>query len=393
MASIRKRSTAGGEARYDVRYRDPAGRVRTRTFRRRKEADRFATTTEADKARGNWVDPHAGRTAFADYANRWVGERTTSRGRKLAPRTVELYRSQLSRHIEPTFGDTELANISSEAVRTWHAVMVDKGHHTVAAKCYRLLRAILTTAVEDGLILKNPCVIKGAGVERASERPTATPAQVWALAEAIEAHLEAFVLTAAFVGLRFSEAAGLQRRHVDIAGRTITVEHQLERISKATAEELGVETEGFGPPKSDAGYRTLAIPTPLVPVLERHLATHSEPDPRGLVFVGPLGGSLARSNFSGKFIAAREKVDLPDGFRFHDLRHTHMTVAAESGASTRELMRRLGQSSPAAALRYQHATDSRDEAIADAVGERLARPKPSASDRGPVEPSQLRMDF
>jgi integrase len=393
MASIRKRNTSGGEARYDVRYWDPAGQVHTRTFRRRKDADRFASTTEADKARGTWVDPHAGRKAFADYANRWVGERTTSRGRKLAPRTVELYRSQLARHIEPTFGDTELARITSEAVRTWHAAMVDKGRLTLAAKCYRLLRAILATAVEDDLILKNPCAIKGAGVERASERPTATPEQVWALAEAIDAHLEAFVLTGAFVGLRFSEAAGLQRRHVDLVRRTITVEHQLERISKATADERGIEPEGFGPPKSDAGYRTLAIPAPLVPIIEYHLATYSEPGRHGLVFVGPLGGSLARSNFSGKFGAARAKIDLPDGFRFHDLRHTHMTVAAESGASTRELMRRLGQSSPAAALRYQHATDSRDEAIADAVGERLARPKPSTSDRRPTEASQLPLEF
>ena len=48
----------------------------------------------------------------------------------------------------------------------------------------------------------------------------------------------------------------------------------------------------------------------------------------------------------------------------HDLRQTGATLAAATGASTRELMLRLGHSSPAAALRYQHATADRDAAIA-----------------------------
>ncbi|MCO5317219.1 MAG: site-specific integrase [Microthrixaceae bacterium] len=389
MASVEKRSTGQGDTRYDVRYRDPAGKQRTRTFKRRKDAERYASTTEADLARGSWIDPNAGREVFRDYSERWVAERVTSRGRKLAPRTVELYRSQLERHIVPTFGDAELARITSASVRSWHAGMVDKGHGTAAAKCYRLLRAILATAVEDDLLVKNPCNIKGAGVERSAERPVATAEQVWALADAIEDHLEAFVLVAAFMGLRFSEAAGLQRRHVNVLHRTITVEQQLERVSRKTAEHLGIGVEGFGPPKSDAGYRTLKVPPPLVPIIEAHLEEHSEAGPDGLVFVGPLGGSLARSNFSGKFGEARRKAGLPDGFRFHDLRHTHMTVAAQSGASTAELMRRLGQSSPAAALRYQHATDSRDEEIASAVGEKLARPEPGACDGCAMEPTEL----
>ena len=46
---------------------------------------------------------------------------------------------------------------------------------------------------------------------------------------------------------------------------------------------------------------------------------------------------------------------------FHDLRHFSLTMAATSGATTKELMRRGGQSSPAAALRYQHATEEREQ--------------------------------
>jgi integrase len=373
VASIVKRTTAAGEPRYDVRYRDPAGRVHTKTFRRRKDADRCAVTVEADVLRGAWVDPIAGRVTFAGYAARWVDQRTTSRG-KLAPRTVELYRQQLRTHIVPTFGPLELSRITSSMVREWYAELIAAGHPTAAAKCYRLLRAILTTATEDDLIVKNPCSIKGAGIERSAERPTATPAQVWDAADAMPDHLRVFVLTAAFAGLRFSELAALTRRDVDMLHRTITVERQLERVSAATAEHLGIERERFGPPKTDAGYRTLAMPGPLVAEMEDHLARFAAPGADGLVFVGPLGGSLDRSNFRRAWGTARSAAGLPEGFRFHDLRHTHMTTAAESGASTKELMRRLGQSSPAAALRYQHATDRRDAAIAEAVGESLARP-------------------
>jgi integrase len=386
VASIVKRTTSTGDTHYLVRYRDPAGKVRNRTFHRRADADRFAATTTADMVRGAWVDPDAGRITFRAYSERWVAERTTSRGGKLAPRTIELYRAQLAKHLLPTFGDLDLGRITVPAVRSWHAALVGTGHRSAAAKCYRLLRAILATAVEDELIIRNPCSIKGAGVERSAERPTATPEQVWALADAMgtEAvgapHLRALVLVGAFAGLRFSEAAGLMRRHVDILHRTLTVEHQLQTVSKATAEHLGIEPVAFGAPKTDAGYRTLAIPAPLVPELEAHLGRYGQPGPDGLVFAGPLGGPLVRSNFHAKWKAARTAAGLPDGFRFHDLRHTHMTAAAESGASTKELMRRLGQSSPAAALRYQHATDRRDAAIADAVGEALARP--AATDEG-----------
>ncbi|MFD2691724.1 tyrosine-type recombinase/integrase [Streptomyces phyllanthi] len=52
----------------------------------------------------------------------------------------------------------------------------------------------------------------------------------------------------------------------------------------------------------------------------------------------------------------------------HDLRHTGNTLASTAGASTRELMTRMGHSSSRAALIYQHITSDRDRAIADRLG-------------------------
>jgi integrase len=96
-----------------------------------------------------------------------------------------------------------------------------------------------------------------------------------------------------------------------------------------------------------------------------------------LVFVGPLGGRVRRSNFRDIWTEARDAVCLPDLY-LHDLRHTGNTLAAATGASLRDLMERMGHSSTRAAMIYQHATRERDEAIVAAMGEALAQVRRAA---------------
>jgi integrase len=93
------------------------------------------------------------------------------------------------------------------------------------------------------------------------------------------------------------------------------------------------------------------------------------------VFIGAKGAPLRRSNWWVKWRAACGKVGV-DGLRFHDLRHTCNTLTAATGASTRELMHRMGHSSATASLRYQHATKERDVVIAAALDQviELSRP-------------------
>ena len=84
------------------------------------------------------------------------------RGRPLAPRTAELYRGELKLHLNPTFGQIQLRFIDQAAVRAWHTTMVNSGPGaSTVAQCYRLMRAILQTAVEDSLIARNPCARSG----------------------------------------------------------------------------------------------------------------------------------------------------------------------------------------------------------------------------------------
>ena len=111
--------------------------------------------------------------------------------------------------------------------------------------------------------------------------------------------------------------------------------------------ETLVEVPGallLGPPKSDAGRRTVAIPASLVPELERHLAAYVALEPDALVFTGAKGAPLRRSNWSVKWRAACSAVGI-EALRFHDLRRTCDTLTAATGASTRELMHRIGNGS------------------------------------------------
>jgi integrase len=120
-------------------------------------------------------------------------------------------------------------------------------------------------------------------------------------------------------------------------------------------------------PKTDAGLRTVALPAFLVAELSAHLEVYAEKGETGLVFPAAQGGPMRRSNFRRRqWLPATTEAGL-EGLRFHDLRHTASTLAASTGASTKELMVRMGHSSARAALIYQHATAERDAEIAAAL--------------------------
>lgn len=358
--SVRRRSSGYWQAR----IRDPiTGRLASLgTFRTKAEADRAVALALAAQTRGAWVDPALAAVTLATYAERWFDERP-----QLRPRTVELYEGLLRLHILSELGRIELGRLNTSLIRRWHAQLLTsaKPGASTVAKAYRLLHAILETAVADGLISTNPCNIKGASVEDAKERPVITVAQVWALAESVEPRFKLMVLLAGFMGLRKGELLGLSRERIDLMHRTITVVEQRQQLKDGTVI--------VGPPKTEAGVRTLVIPDSLLGEVESHLASFVEADRDSPMFCGARGAPLRVHVWQEKWNAARRSVGLPE-LHFHDLRHVANTLTAASGASTRELMHRMGHASPAAALRYQHATRDRDAAIAAALSALVAQP-------------------
>ncbi|MEA2826290.1 MAG: hypothetical protein QOG43_729 [Actinomycetota bacterium] len=367
--------------RYRVRLTDPAtgARVSAGTFTNKADAEKAFASAVTAQDRGTWVAPRTTLT-LADYSNQWLESRLTSKGTRLRPRVRELYEGQLRLHILPTLGRAPLAKLRPTTVRSWYTALVDHGPGVItAAKCYRLLRAILNTAVEDGLLAVNPCTIRGAGAERSPERIIPTVGQVVDLADTVDPRYRALVLLAAFGGLRRGELFGLRRRHVDLTRGLVTVEVQRQQLAHG---ELIV-----GPPKSEAGRRTVALPPQAIVALQSHIDQWTGPAADDWVFTGAKGGPLRDAVWQHHWDVARRSVGLAD-LHFHDLRHVSATLTAATGAGVKEIMHRLGHSSAQAALRYQHATPERDRSIAEAISRLIEAAGPSrpASSGSILEP-------
>lgn len=339
----------------------------------------------------------------------------------LRPRTLDLYRWLFKKHLSPYLGGVVLGKLSTAMIRQWRADLLANGVSvSMAAKAYRLLRAILMTATEDDrLIPRNPCRIRGAGDEKPEERPVLTVAQVFELADRVgrrpignirkhgkgyrlrfqrhgemrthsemfltraeaeralwmmidtgqadcthDRRFRAFVLLATFASLRWGEITALRRSDLDLEMGTVRI--RAAYIERSTGEMI------VGPPKSKAGRRVVGIPQAIIPALREHLA-YTKDDPGTLVFPAPKGGPLRRSGFN-KLAAWPYAVQTigVDGLHSHDLRHTGNMIAAESGAGLKDLMARMGHDNVRAAMIYQHAVRGADRAITVAIDKHLS---------------------
>ncbi|MBO2445621.1 site-specific integrase [Actinomadura barringtoniae] len=342
--------------RFQARYRGPDGLLHAapNTFDTSTDAEVWLVLKEAEIRRGEWINPDLGKITFEEYASQWIDDRV------LKVRTEGLYRGLLRNHLVPTFGKRQIADIREADVRRWRKQRLKAVGQSTVAKAYQLLKSVLNTAVEDELIRRNPCRIKGAGTPYTPERQVIPLTKVSEILAASPERYRALILLGTFTTLRWGELAGLRRSHLDLDEGLV---HVIDTVAELDGGQLRDET-----PKSRAGRRTVAIPEEIIPDLREHLATFAEHGPEGRVFIGPRGGPLRRSGFRRTWNKVRAQVGLPE-FHFHDLRHVGNTLAASNGASLKELMTRMGHSSTRAALIYQHASKDRDKVIAQAIGD------------------------
>jgi integrase-like protein len=147
FGNVRRRESG----RYQIRYPGPDGRMRTGpdTYARKADAEKALTLIEAQMVSGEWTDPERGKVKVAEYAETWITERPG-----LRPRTVDLYRWLLKRYITPYLGGIPLSKLTTATIRQWRTMLLSNGVSvSMAAKAYRLLRAVLMTAVEEDKIL------------------------------------------------------------------------------------------------------------------------------------------------------------------------------------------------------------------------------------------------
>ncbi len=349
FGSIRKLPSGRYQAAYTgpdtVKYKAP------QTFDSKEDAEGWLYRQRATVTGEDWTPPTAKKPkalTVADYADAWLVDRD------LKPRTRHHYRYLLDSHVFPTLGDVLVKAVTPASVRTWHAKL--KTGPTAKSHAYALLKSVLATAVEDEIIASNPCRIRGASkVKRAREIRPVTLEELATITEHMPARIRLIVPLSAWCALRFGEAAELRRKDVDLTTGLVRVRRGVVRV----AGKLIVDE-----PKTRAASRDVHIPPHLVPVVRKHLLDHAQIGAEGLLFYGLKGDQIAHSSLSWHFNRAAEATGRAD-ISMHTLRHTGAVLAAQSGATIADLMARLGHTTPAMAMAYQHTSAGRDLLIAE----------------------------
>jgi len=348
FGSVRKLPSGRYQASY---WHDGLRHIAPNTFKSRADAYAFLDSVSSSIHRGDWVNPEFGRISFGRYATLWLAQRSDIRSR-----TREQYAWLIHHRLIPHFGQRELATITPVRVRAWYAELASETPG-LARSAYRLLRAIFNTAIQDDLIVKNPCRVRGGGTDRVTERRIPTVEQVAALTDAMPEQYRAAVIVAAWGTLRRGEVLGLDRCDIDLVGGSVSVERSLHEFHDGSLE--------LGPTKN-GDPRRVYLPSTVMPALRDHLSCFVGPEDDAPLFLGATGKRLRPSNFGVIWQAARRKTGL-EWVRFHDLRHFAATMFATTGASTKEIMSRGGWKSIAMVVRYEHASEERDALLAQAL--------------------------
>lgn len=344
-------------------YRDDTGKQRSAgIYPSKRKALQEAQAKEVDVRRGDWIDPDGPRTLFRDWVRIWQADR-----RKVRENTAEATTARLKHHLLPEFGDRPIGRIRRARVQDWVDEIARQGAPRESIKSYlALLSTILNAAVNEELILRNPC--RGVTIPETANPGRAQvaleAAQAGALLAALPARERIVVLWSLGTGWRWGETAGLQDVQLDLAtGRAILPDQLLEVSGRRRR----------GPTKTPAGERTTWLPPTLLEALTAHLAArdaerharqqrraaraHKTPDKppgpqpdetaAGYVFTSARGALLSRNNWradvwvpairdSGLYPDEADWIDPHNGkpripVTFHDLRSTFATVVENAG--------------------------------------------------------------
>jgi integrase len=382
--------------RWQVRYRDPAGRERSGgIYRSEKAAERAKRRIERGQppevrqraARNGQPTTPSSPAAptpvtFGDYVEGWWPTYE-----QLYPASAPQLACILNHRLLPAFGHLPLADLGADQIAAWKASLVAEGRKPRTVNTYLAkLGMLLNAAVDAGYLDRNPMLRPtGRRVPLLKPLPEGkvdtwlTHEQVYRLAEAIDPRYRAVVLLGAATGLRFQELAGLLWSAVDLdrpmddgavagPGRLAV----LSAISDPTRSGNGVRTT----PKTAAGRRLLALPARAVDALQAHQRAYGD-DPQGRVFTsagggGRPGGTLAARNFRRVWQRASRQAALDQevgSFGPHILRHTHATWLIALGRPINAVAARLGHASATVTLDVYASVIRLSEAGAITLGE------------------------
>ena len=384
---IRVRHLATGERRYDVRLRTPSGATVSRTFTKRRDAERWQRDQLADRDRGMWVDERLGRQPLREWFDEWWPNRT-----ELRPSTAARDESYFRNHVVTTFGDLPIASLDYALITAWVADLSAKGlAPATVRRCHLLLSKLLTGAVKARRIHRNPCAdTDNLPTIVRDEMRIVTPAQLASLSAAmhqvtvdrlertvpgmrpddetlhsVAQRFAAFVVLAGYGGLRFGELAGLRKAKLEWSRRLV-------RVDTTLIEVRGQLIEGH--PKTAAGVRSVPLPPSVLQILDVALSDLAE---SAHAFTGADGAPIRAGSFRARFWKPATDLAGLSGLRMHDLRHTAVSLWIAHGASAKQVQVWAGHRSVATVFdRYGHLFPGGEAPIMEAL-EASAVPRPT----------------
>jgi integrase len=304
---------------------EPGGHERTMAFAKKIDADRHGITMEADQLRGAYIDPRQGKITLKTYAEqRWLPALV-----HLRPNSASRYASDVATHIVPLLGSRPLGALRRPDCTAFVAALAAKPLapstvHTV----YAVLRLLMQSAVEDQLIPANPC--SRVPLPRL-DKPVVVPLPaeaVAALAGAMPPRYELAVWLAAGAGLREGEALGLTVPRVEFLARRLAVVEQMQN-------------KVLSPLKTRASRRVILADDLVLNEVTAHMQRWA-PGPWQLLITNRLGRPVQRNSFGFCWREAVKAAGLPEGTRFHDLRHFYASTLIAAGLHPKVIQERLG---------------------------------------------------
>jgi integrase len=361
--------------RWRVRYAGPDGRERSKSFDRKVDADRFRAQAEADVQRGTWIDPAAGKITLRRYAADWLKAQTFDEA------TRENTERRLRLHVYPVLGNRTLGQLaaSPSSVQAW--IRGTSLSRATARGVFAVLSMVMSAAVDDSLIQRNPCRVRSVRPPRADKRKVVPwqAAAVDAVRAGLPARYRALADAGRGLGLRLGEAVGLAVDDVDFLRRVVHVRRQVKRLGNGLV---------FAPPKGGR-ERDVPLPASVGLRLSAHVAEfppiavalpwrtpEAEPVTVRLLFTNTRGRAIRSRVFdSAQWHPALRTAGIAESREngFHALRHPFASVLLHDGVDIAALATYLGHHDPGFTLRtYVHLMPDAADRIRSVVDRALS---------------------
>ena len=327
----------GQGKQWRARWVDPAGREKTKAFKRKTDAQDHIDQVTTQLTTHTYIDPASGRLTVGTMVQRYLD------GLQVGPKTASDYKQVAESRILPRWADTPLDAVVTSEISAWLKSLQEGPEPLSAARVRKIglvLRSSLQVAVDDKLLAVNPAQrVRLPRTSKKREGIRLTAEELRRVANNMPTETDRLLLlTLALTGLRFGEAVALQVKALDFDRQRITV-------SRTYADIDGEIVEGV--PKN---HQTRWVPMPKTLAADLQAYTRGKAAEED-VFRG-LGGGVVRHRNWGRraFKTALREAECDERMRVHDLRGTFASLAIQAGANIKALQRALGHESAALTL-------------------------------------------